>query len=393
MSLRRTVLPAVLVVIPFLALMLGVFVLVSSQSTEDREKRYRQVLEDPTPSAQDVTEVAGAPSDVVSGEDGSTLLSYFAADVEDDEGFAASAWRLYGPDGDVLAEDAYHTDSWEAGGSSSTSFTAVPGGFLHLSDATYPEDDGDFFLDPRGKRHPVRSSHTALGFRTGDVVLSLPYGDPKMLFRPSQRTVAPAKGLPRTRDLDSYVVEDRGTVLGVQVPEDDGPSRGVRRRGDRQRSQELPYRATVRDGDLATRGDSAAVALQKSADGSDRRLVALFLTTDNGRRWTTLRNSAHVPLDVFTPGGDEVTVEILADGRVLLDQGGDTSLLADTSHDNTFHRVTKPAEFVRVLARGNTLYGIADAEDPSYDLVRGEGLWLSRDGGHTWSRFPDGDDD
>lgn len=36
---------------------------------------------------------------------------------------------------------------------------------------------------------------------------------------------------------------------------------------------------------------------------------------------------------------------------------------------------------------GTTLYGIADATTATYDLVKGEGLWISRDGGREWRRY------
>ncbi|MBL1097201.1 hypothetical protein [Streptomyces coffeae] len=50
------------------------------------------------------------------------------------------------------------------------------------------------------------------------------------------------------------------------------------------------------------------------------------------------------------------------------------------------------AKFTSAFVQGNTLYGIADADYPDYDFVEDEGLWLSRDGGRTWFRFPgDGD--
>src|ERR1044072_2721362 len=76
------------------------------QSAADREKRYNQVIEDEKPRARDVIDVAADPYEALRTDDASMLLRYNATYVEDDEGPAANAWRLYGPDGDGVAEHA-----------------------------------------------------------------------------------------------------------------------------------------------------------------------------------------------------------------------------------------------------------------------------------------------
>ena len=77
----------------------------------DREARYRRVIEDPHPRPADVIEAAGAPTGVARADDGSLLLTFDAGNVEDDEGPAASAWRIVGPDGRTVAEHAEHGDA------------------------------------------------------------------------------------------------------------------------------------------------------------------------------------------------------------------------------------------------------------------------------------------
>lgn len=77
----------------------------------DREAKYKRAVEDPHPRPADVIEAIGAPADVVRADDGSLLLTYDAGNIEDDEGPAASAWRIVGPDGRTVAEHAEHTDA------------------------------------------------------------------------------------------------------------------------------------------------------------------------------------------------------------------------------------------------------------------------------------------
>ncbi|MCL8011455.1 hypothetical protein [Streptomyces sp. AS02] len=79
--------------------------------SQDRETKYKRVIEDPHPRPADVIDAAGAPTGVVRADDGSLLLTYDAGNVEDDEGPAATAWRIVDPDGRKVAEHAEHADA------------------------------------------------------------------------------------------------------------------------------------------------------------------------------------------------------------------------------------------------------------------------------------------
>ncbi|MBO8190958.1 hypothetical protein ITI46_04495 [Streptomyces oryzae] len=402
-GLRRRLLAVAIVLGALVAVAPAIQALVPwPESDADRQKRHRQVLDDKTPSAQDVIDVAGAPMDVNRGKDGSTLLSYCVTEVDDDEGYAAGAWRLYDRKGKVRAEAAYHTDQWEAPGScdGSSSFITVEGGFLHESD----DFAGPFFLGPAGKRHLTRSKKP-LEHRRGDVLLDRP--DQVMLFRRSNLTLAPAKGIRRIAepDFSASEMDGQGTIWGYpQTTAPDTRLSWVTRRGHGHReTRSLP--GELRGGDLDARGGTVAVVLEKrlgrEVTGEDkRRFAGLFLSVDNGKSWRTLRNSARAPLGTLATPGKEVDVQVLGDGRVLLvpyDEDGPTysnrktttpPLLADSPENRSFHKVTRPTPHLhRIFARGNTLYGIVDAAN-SYNLVEGEGLWLSHDGGRSWSRFP-----
>ncbi|BBC32175.1 hypothetical protein SGFS_034690 [Streptomyces graminofaciens] len=99
-------------------------------NSKDREAKYKRVLRDPHPRPADVIEMAGAPADVVRADDGSLLLTYDLGNVEDDEGPAATAWRIVSRDGRTVAQHAEHTDM-EA---SRVSFKGAPGGFVRVPD-------------------------------------------------------------------------------------------------------------------------------------------------------------------------------------------------------------------------------------------------------------------
>ena len=161
----------------------------------------------------------------------------------------------------------------------------------------------------------------------------------------------------------------------------------VRREDGRpQRSRDLPDRLLGED--IDAHGGTAAVPLEKPIGRDDTLFTGLFVTTDDGKSWRTLRNSARLPLDEFKRGLSETEVRVLDDGRVLVQGDDATPLVADTPANLSFHKIEEPADLRSVFTIGNTLYGIADAKFPSYGHVDGEGLWRSQDGGRTWSRFP-----
>ncbi|MEU0844216.1 hypothetical protein ABZ370_32720 [Streptomyces sp. NPDC005962] len=373
--LRRTASGAALVLVSLLTPALASCG--SPQTAADRETRYTRVIEDETPRARDVIDVAGAPYKALRSDDGSMLLRYNATSVEDDEGPAANAWRLYGPDGGIVAEHAEHMvaeDETDDPGP----FYAVPDGFVFL-----PSVKDGFFLDVRGERHAVRSSKKPLAFGRGDVLVD----GRKKLLRTSTHTVAPATGVPTTRDLTFTDFDERGTAWGVRQPEGSEPYRVTRREDGRpQRSQELPDRLLGED--IDAHGGTAAVPLEKPIGRDDTLFSGLFVTTDDGKSWRTLRNSDQLPLNEFKPGLSEIEVRVLDDGRVLVEGDDATPLVADTPANRSFHKITEPADLTSVFPLGNTLYGIADSGIPSYDHIDGEGLWRSQDGGRSWNRFP-----
>lgn len=69
--------------------------------------------------------------------------------------------------------------------------------------------------------------------------------------------------------------------------------------------------------------------------------------------------------------------------------------LADDSSNRTFHKVEHPARFTSLAVQGNAILGIADTHisdrGPDNELVANDGLWISKNGGRKWSRFPVGD--
>lgn len=339
-----------------------------NSGSDARRTAYQRVIEDPHPRPADVIEAAGAPDDVARADDGSLLLTYDAGNVEDDEGPAASAWRIVGPDGRTVAEHAEHTDAEAA----PAAFRGVRGGFVRVPSGEGSE--GVYALDTHGKRHKVTTAETPLRTRPGDIALSA--WEPSLVYRPATRTMAPPAGLPDSAH--GFTVDERGTAWSLDQPlggKDAG--RVVRQRdghGLGSRAIPKPYAGET----LTARGGVGALALTRH--GTVR---GLWVTTDRGARWRTLLGGG-IPWRGLKADPESLVLETLADGRLLVGDGDGRFWLAEDRANRGFHELKTPAEFTSFAVEGTTLYGIADATTASYGLVKGEGLWVSRDSGRNW---------
>ncbi|MFF2363784.1 hypothetical protein ACFVU0_13845 [Streptomyces sp. NPDC058122] len=112
----------------------------------------------------------------------------------------------------------------------------------------------------------------------------------------------------------------------------------------------------------------------------------LLVTTDGGGHWRTILGGG-IPFSVLKRGPKWLVMQPYTDGRLLVGEEGGQYWLADDSTNSHFHEVKTPAKFTSLTVDGTTLYGIADAVTATYDLVKGEGLWISRDGGSEWRRY------
>ena len=336
----------------------------------DREARYRRVIEDPHPRPADVIEAAGAPTGVARADDGSLLLTFDAGNVEDDEGPAASAWRIVGPDGRTVAEHAEHGDAEAV----RAEFRGVPGGFMRVPAGE--SADGAYALDVRGGRHTADITATPLRTRPGDILLAEP--EPTLIYRPATRTVAPPAGVPD--DAVRLAVDERGTVWSLDQSLTEAPDRVVRQRDGRSLGSTAVPRPYA-GGALTARGGNAALSLLQ-----DDAARGLLVTTDAGGHWRTVLGGG-VPWRELKRGPEFLVLELLADGRLLVGEEGGRYWLADDRGNSAFHELRTPATFTSFAVAGTTLYGIADATTATYDLVKGEGLWISRDGGGAWRRY------
>ncbi|MFF8870719.1 hypothetical protein [Streptomyces massasporeus] len=336
----------------------------------DREAGYRRVVEDPHPRPADVIEAAGAPTGVARADDGSLLLTFDAGNVEDDEGPAASAWRIVGPDGRTVAEHAEHGDAEAV----RAEFKGVPGGFVRVP--TGESADGAYVLDVHGRRHAVDITRTPLRTRPGDVLLAEP--EPTLVYRPATRTVAPPAGVPD--DAVRLAVDERGTAWSLDQSLTEAPDRVVRQRDGRTLGSTAVPRPYA-GGALTARGGTAALSLLQ---GDDVR--GLLLTTDGGGHWRTVLGGG-VPWRELKRGPEFLVLDLLTDGRLLVGEEGGRYWLADDRSNGAFHELRTPATFTSFAVSGTTLYGIADATTATYGLVKGEGLWVSRDGGGEWRRL------
>ncbi|MEV8022271.1 hypothetical protein AB0O76_39405 [Streptomyces sp. NPDC086554] len=336
----------------------------------DREERYKRVIEDPHPRPADVIRAAGAPTGVARASDGSLLLTYDAGNVEDDEGPAASAWRLVAPDGRTVAEHAEHTDAEAV----RPQFKGVRGGFVSVPAGE--GSDGVYGIDVHGKRHKVTIRESALGTRRGDILVA--DLEPTLVYRPATRTVAPPAGV--SDDARYLAVDERGTVWSLNQPLTAEGDSIVRQRDGRTLGS-TPVPKQYQGGRLAARGGTAAVALLQ-----EESVRGLLVTTDGGAHWTTLSGGG-VPWQDVKQGPEFLVLEALSDGRLIVGEEGGRQWIADDRTNRTFHALKTPKAFTSFAVHGTTLYGIVDTTTATYDLADGEGLWTSRDGGRTWQRY------
>ena len=340
------------------------------RGTGGREANYRRIIEDPRPRPADVIEAAGAPTGVARSDDGSLLLTYDPGNVEDDEGPAATAWRIVDPEGRTVAQHAEHTNAEAA----RTTFEGVPGGFVRV-----PPGEGSrgaYGLDARGERYKVVVAGTPLRTRPGDILLAEP--EPTLVYRPATRTVAPPAAVPD--EAIGFAVDEQGTIWSLEQSLTDDPHRVVRQRDGRTLGAVAVPRPYAGTG-LAARGGTAALAL-----ALDEGVRGLLVTTDDGGHWRTVLDGG-IPWKDLDRGQESLVLEVLTDGRLLVGEEGGRYWLADDRTNSAFHELRTPATFTALTVHGTTLYGIADATTATYDLVKGEGLWTSRDGGRAWQRL------
>lgn len=335
----------------------------------DREAKYKRVIEDPHPRPADVIEAAGTPTGVVRADDGSLLLTYDAGNVEDDEGPAATAWRIVGPDGRTVAEHAEHADAEAV----RPAFKGVRGGFVRVPSGEGTE--GAYALDVRGKRHKVVTTGTPLRTRPGDILLA--ELEPALAYRPATRTAAPPAGVPD--DAVRLVVDERGTAWSLDQPLAEDPNRVVWQHDGRSLGATAVPKSYA-GGVLVARAGTAALSLTQ-----DEGVRGLLVTTDDGEHWQTVL-AGGIPWTDLKHGSEALVLELLADGRLLVGEEGGRYWLADDRTNSAFHELKTPATFTSLTVEGTTLYGIADATTATYDLVKGEGLWVSRDDGREWRR-------
>jgi hypothetical protein len=174
-------------------------------------------------------------------------------------------------------------------------------------------------------------------------------------------------------------MDERGTVWSLDQSLVEHPDCVVRQsRGRTLGSTSVlkPYAGGI----LAARGGSAALALIRGED-----VRGVLLTTDGGGHWQTVLGGG-IPWTGLKRGPESLLLELLADGRLLVGEEGGRYWLADDRTNSAFHELKTPATFTSFTVAGTTLYGTADATTATYELVKDEGLWISRDGGREWWR-------
>ncbi|MFD8567953.1 hypothetical protein [Streptomyces sp. NPDC059639] len=343
----------------------------SRDGSGDRKAAYKRVVKDPHPSPDAVIETAGAPAGVARAGDGSLLLSYIVRNIEDDEGPAAAAWRIVSPAGRTVAQQAWHTNVEDL----PDQYIGVRDGFVRWHRSSRGAESASA-LDVRGKRHKVTLSDRALGTRPGDIVLH--EGTSARFYRPANRTMAAPAGAPEHTD---FALDERGSVWFVDRSRT--PNRVVQQRDGRTlASMPMPKPYTFGDAVTAAGGTTALAMLRGGPNGTAQ---GLLVTADDGAHWRSLTGNG-IPWQDLELESWSLVLQALPDGRLLVGEKGGRCWLADDRSNRAFHQLKTPVPFTSFTAQGLTLYGIADATKPTYDLVKGEGLYASDDGGRTWRR-------
>ncbi|CAM5256643.1 hypothetical protein SALBM135S_01593 [Streptomyces alboniger] len=340
----------------------------SGVGSGDREAAYKRVIKDPHPSPDAVIEAAGAPAGVARAGDGSLLLSYNARSIGDDEGPAAAAWRIVSPAGRTVAQQAWHANVEDQ----PDQYIGVRDGFVRWHRSSRGAESA-YALDVRGKRHNVTASDRALGTRPGDIVLH--EGMLARFYRPADRTVAAPAGAPEYVD---FALDERGSVWFVDQSR--MPNRVVQQRDGRTLTSMPMPKPYTSGGAVTAAGGTTALALLRG--GTVR---SLMVTADNGAHWRNLTGGG-IPWQDLKRDLAFLVLRALPDGRLLVGEREGRYWLADDRSNRAFHQLKTPVPFTSLTVQGKTLYGIADATTATYDLVKGEGLYASDDGGRTWRR-------
>ncbi|WP_338703370.1 hypothetical protein V2W30_39175 [Streptomyces sp. Q6] len=343
----------------------------SKVGSGDREAAYKRVIKDPHPSPDAVIEAAGAPAGVARAGDGSLLLSYNARDIGDDEGPAAAAWRIVSPAGRTVAQQAWHANVEDQ----PDQYIGVRDGFVRWHRSSRGAESA-YALDVRGKRHKVTTSDRALGTRPGDIVLH--EGTPARFYRPANRTVAAPAGAPEYVD---FALDERGSVWFVDQSR--MPNRVVQQRDGRTLTSIPMPKPYTSGGAVTAAGGTTALALLRG--GPNGTVRGLMVTADDGAHWRNLTGGG-IPWQDLKRDVVFLVLRALPDGRLLVGEREGRYWLADDRSNRAFHQLKIPVPFTSFTVQGKTLYGIADATKPTYDLVKGEGLYASDDGGRTWRR-------
>ncbi|WP_258395304.1 MULTISPECIES: hypothetical protein [unclassified Streptomyces] len=337
----------------------------------DRETAYKRVLNDPHPNPDAVIKAAGAPVGVARAGDGSLLLSYNVRYFGNDEGPAAAAWRIVSPAGRTVAQQAWHASLERL----PDQYNGVRDGFVRWTRSGRGKESV-YALDVRGKRHKVTTSDRARGTRPGDIVLH--EGMPARFYRPANRIMAAPAGAP---DYVDFALDERGSVWFVDQSQK--PNRVVQQRDGRTlTSTPMPKPYTYGGAVTAAGGTAALFLLHGGPNGTTRGLA---VTADDGAHWRSLTGGG-VPWQDLKPDVALLELRALPDGRLLVGEKGGRLWVGDDRSNRVFHELKTPVPFTSVTVQGKTLYGIADATKPTYDLVKGEGLYASDDDGRTWRR-------
>ncbi|MFI1441602.1 hypothetical protein [Streptomyces fructofermentans] len=236
-----------------------------------------------------------------------------------------------------------------------------------------PRTSSAYALDVRGKRHKVTASDRALGTHPGDIVLH--EGMPARFYRPANRTVAAPVGAPEYVD---FALAERGSVWFVDQSR--MPNRVVQQRDGRTLTSMPMPKPYTSGGAVTAAGGTTALALLRG--GTVR---GLMVTADDGAHWRNLTGGG-IPWQDLKRDLVFLVLRALPDGRLLVGEREGRYWLADDRSNRAFHQLKTPVPFASFTVQGKTLYGIADATKATYDLVKGEGLYASDDGGRTWRR-------